>query len=139
MLTGIVFIFISLIKYMEEHTRLLETLCRICGVKLKGKERKAEVLKCANEIREIWKVSLLVDSPNVHPKYTDLHEMQSEMQQQRLPCWKEQMRPPLCRYKIFFNFFLEFKKPSLALYVWAGRGVLWRFSVTTNCDWFIAI
>ena len=57
------------LKYMEEHTRLLEALCRICGVKLKGKERKAEVLKCANEIREIWKVSVLVDSPNVHPKY----------------------------------------------------------------------
>ena len=54
---------------MKEHTRLLEALCRICGVKLKGKERKAEVLKCANEIREIWKVSVLVDSPNVHPKY----------------------------------------------------------------------
>jgi len=59
---------------VEEHTRLLETLCRICGVKLKGKERKAEVLKFANEIREIWKVSVLVDSPNVQPKYTDLHE-----------------------------------------------------------------
>ena len=54
---------------MEEHTRLLEALCRICGVKLKGKERKAEVLKCANEIREIWKVSVLVNSPIVHPKY----------------------------------------------------------------------
>ena len=137
MLTGIVFIFISL-KYVEEHTRLLETLCRICGAKLKGKERKAEVLKCANEIREIWKVSVLVDSPNVQPKYTDLHEMQSEMQQQRLPCWKEQMRPPLSRYIIFFIFFWSLRNP-LALYVWAGRGVLRRFSVTTNYDWFIAI
>ena len=123
MLTGIVFIFMSL-KYMEEHTRLLEALCRICGVKLKGKERKAEVLKCANEIREIWKVSVLVDSPNVHPKYTDLHEMQSEMQQQKLPCWKEQMRPPLSRYKIFFNFFLEFKKPSRSLCVGGEGGIV---------------
>jgi len=48
---------------------LLEALCRICGVKLKGKERKAEDLKCVNKIREIWKVSVLVDSANVHPKY----------------------------------------------------------------------
>ena len=62
------------------------------------------------------------------------------MQQQRLPCWKEQMRPPLSRYIIlcYYYYFFEFKKPSLALYVWAGREVLWRFSVTTNCDWFIA-
>lgn len=46
---------------MEEHTRLLEALCRICGVKLKGKEMKAEALKCVNEIHEIWKVFVLVD------------------------------------------------------------------------------
>lgn len=67
-LTTITFILFSL-KYMEEHIRLLEALCRICGRFIKGKERKEEVVKHAEEIQKIWKVSVLVDSPNVHPRF----------------------------------------------------------------------
>lgn len=51
---------------MEEHTRLLEALCRICRKK-KGEERKEDVAKYAEEIKQIWVVSVLVASPNVHP------------------------------------------------------------------------
>jgi len=54
---------------MEEHTRLLEALHRIVGKKNKGKERKEDVAKYANEIKQIWEVSVLVDSPNVHPSF----------------------------------------------------------------------
>lgn len=67
-LTTITFILFSL-KYMEEHIRLLEALCRICGRFIKGKERKEEVVKHAEEIQKIWKVSVLVRSPNVHPRF----------------------------------------------------------------------
>ena len=75
MFTIIVFIFFPL-KYMEKHTRLLESLRRIyCVEKINGKERKLDIAKHANEIQQIWKVSVLVVSRNVHPKY--LHEMQS--------------------------------------------------------------
>jgi len=34
---------------MEGHTRLLEALCRIFGEKTKGKERKEDVAKYADE------------------------------------------------------------------------------------------
>ena len=47
------------LKYMEEHTRLLEALCRICGGK-KGKERKKDVAKYADEIKQIWPGGLCV-------------------------------------------------------------------------------
>ena len=53
---------------MEEHTRLLEALCRICRKK-KGEERKEDVAKYAEEIKQIWVVSVLVASPNVHPRF----------------------------------------------------------------------
>jgi len=43
---------------MEEHTRLLEALCRIFGEKTKGKERKEDVAKYADEIKQIWEVSV---------------------------------------------------------------------------------
>ena len=54
---------------MEEHTRLLEALCRIFWEKTKGKERNEDVAKYADEIKQIWEVSVLVDSPNVHPSF----------------------------------------------------------------------
>jgi len=44
---------------MEEHTRLLEALCRICGEK-KGKERKGDVAKYADEIKQIWPGGLCI-------------------------------------------------------------------------------
>lgn len=50
-------------KYMEEHTRLL-----LVG-KIKGEERKEDVAKYEDEIKRIWEVSVLVDLPNVHPKF----------------------------------------------------------------------
>ena len=56
-------------EYMEKHIRLLETFCRVCGEKIKEKERKEDVAKYANQIEQIWKVSVLVDSPNVHPRF----------------------------------------------------------------------
>ena len=69
------FHFFSL-KYMEKHTRLLESLRRIyCVDKINGKERKLDIAKHANEIQQIWKVSVLLVSRNVHPKY--VHVMQS--------------------------------------------------------------
>jgi len=37
---------------MEEHTRLLEALCRIFGEKAKGKEGKEDVAKHADEIKQ---------------------------------------------------------------------------------------
>ena len=89
---------------MEEHTRLLETLYRICGVKLKGKERKAEVLKCANEIREIWKVSVLVDSPNVHPKYICM-KCRVKCSNKDYLAGRNKYRPPLeILIKFIYNF-----------------------------------
>ena len=38
---------------MEEHTRLLEALCRIFVKKIKGEERKEDVAKYADEIKKI--------------------------------------------------------------------------------------
>ena len=46
------FQFFSL-KYMEEHIRMLEALCRICGEKTKGNERKEDVTKYADEVKQI--------------------------------------------------------------------------------------
>jgi len=37
---------------MEEHTRLLEALCRIFGEKTKGKEGKEDVAKYADEMEQ---------------------------------------------------------------------------------------
>ena len=37
---------------MEEHTRLLEALCRIFVKKIKGEERKEDVAKYADEIKK---------------------------------------------------------------------------------------
>lgn len=54
---------------MEEHTRQLDVFCQIRGEQIKGKERKEDVTKYADEIKQIWEVSVLVDSPNVHPRY----------------------------------------------------------------------
>jgi len=45
---------------MEGHIRLLEALCRIFWEKTKGKERKEDVAKYADEIKQIWEVSVLV-------------------------------------------------------------------------------
>ena len=39
---------------MEEHTRLLEALCRIFVKKIKTEERKEDVAKYADEIKKIW-------------------------------------------------------------------------------------
>lgn len=54
---------------MEEHTRQLDVFCQIRGEQIKGKERKEDVAKYADEIKQIWEVSVLVHSPNVHPRY----------------------------------------------------------------------
>ena len=54
---------------MEEHTRLFEALCRIFVKKIKREERKEDVAKYADEIKKIWEVSVLVDSPNMHPRF----------------------------------------------------------------------
>lgn len=48
---------------------MLEALCCICGEKTKGNERKEDVTKYADEVKQIWNVSVLVDSPNVHPRF----------------------------------------------------------------------
>ena len=37
--------------------------------KIKGEERKEDVAKYEDEIKRIWEVSVLVDLPNVHPKF----------------------------------------------------------------------
>ena len=52
---------------MEIHVNNLVALCRICGEKIKDQRRKADALQFQQEISSIWKVSILVDSPNVHP------------------------------------------------------------------------
>jgi len=65
----IIIIIIIIIIIMEEHIGLLETLCRICGKKTKGNEWTEKVAKYANEIKQIWDLSVLVDSPSVHPRF----------------------------------------------------------------------
>ena len=37
--------------------------------KIKGEEREEDVAKYEDEIKRIWEVSVLVDLPNVHPKF----------------------------------------------------------------------
>lgn len=37
--------------------------------KIKGEESKEDVAKYEDEIKRIWEVSVLVDLPNVHPKF----------------------------------------------------------------------
>ena len=51
---------------MEVHANNLVALCRICGEK-KDQRQKADALQFQQEISSIWKVLILVDSPNVHP------------------------------------------------------------------------
>ena len=39
------------------------------GKKIKGEDRKEDVAKYEDEIKQIWEVSVLVDLPNVHPRF----------------------------------------------------------------------
>ena len=54
---------------MEVHRARLEALCRICGQKIKDHKRKVAASKLTTEVNRIWQVSVLVDSPNVHPSF----------------------------------------------------------------------
>ena len=39
------------------------------GKKIKGEDRKEDVATHEDEIKQIWEVSVLVDLPNVHPRF----------------------------------------------------------------------
>ena len=54
----VVFNFSLLSTYWEEHIRMLEALCRIYGEKTKGNERKEDVTKYADEVKQIRNVTL---------------------------------------------------------------------------------
>ena len=54
---------------MEEHTQQLDVFCQSCGEQINAKDRKEDVAKCADEIKQIWEVSVVVDSLNVHPRF----------------------------------------------------------------------
>lgn len=51
---------------MEKHLRLLSALCRICGQKIKDQKKKEDVSKHPSIMEQIWGISVLLDSPNVH-------------------------------------------------------------------------
>ena len=54
---------------MEKHSERLQALCRICGKKINDHTRKIEASRLATEVSQIWQVSVLLDSPNVHPSF----------------------------------------------------------------------
>ena len=54
---------------MDVHKQLLNSLCRICGEIIKAGQRREEAYKLADQIQQIWKVSVSADYRNVHPRY----------------------------------------------------------------------
>ena len=54
---------------MEWHQEKLLSLCRICGAKIKDHKRKVHASKLSDEVTKVWQVSVLVDSPSVHPSF----------------------------------------------------------------------